>query len=113
MCIQIITALLIMPTRNSPFCYVLFVCLSFACEGAHFSLFPSLCSRVFGKVNGGLIFTLMFLGCPAGANVITIIYQKVGESIFYIVAGVSVLNIVLIFLYDETPMIDDSLDKVG
>lgn len=113
MCIQIITALLIMPTRHSPFCYVFFVCMSFACEGAHFSLFPSLCTRVFGKVNGGLIFTFMFLGSPAGANVITIIYQKVGESIFIIVAGVSVLNIVLLFLYDETPMIDDSLDKVG
>lgn len=111
MVLQLIVCIFIVPTRDNAFAYVFFVCLSLACEGAHFSLFPSLCSRTFGVANGGLIFTFIFFAIPISANGIVAVYKNLGKNnadIFIIIGVITVLNLVIVFFFDQTPLIDES-----
>jgi len=57
---------------------------------------------------GGLIFTFMFLSIPASANVTILIYKAYNVKVFYFLTGATLVNIVLIFLFDQTPLIVQS-----
>jgi len=79
--------------------------LSFACEGAHFSLFPSLCAKIFGNVGGGLIFPYCFLSIPFSAKAITAIFEKLGPKVFYVTDALAIVNMVLLYSFNNTPMV--------
>lgn len=40
--------------------FFLWVCISMACEGGHFSLFPAVTAKLFGKAKGGTVYSLLF-----------------------------------------------------
>ncbi len=41
--LQILLSATIYFTRHQKYVYLIFVCLSQACEGGHFSMFPTIC----------------------------------------------------------------------
>ena len=46
--IQLVTSLLIFNLRKNAFLYTIAVCASLLCEGGHFAIFPSACTKIFG-----------------------------------------------------------------
>ena len=98
---------LIIPLRTNPAAYIIFVCCALACEGAHFSLFPSLCSRVYGKENGGQIFTFVFLSAPAAANASDAFYHLLGDKIFILLSSITAFNFVILFFFNEKPLLTE------
>ena len=102
--------LVVVPTRDNAYAYTICVMCSLACSGSHFSLFPALCGKVFGKVNGGLIFTFLFFAIPISGNVIIEVYHALHPHypIFYILAGTTAFNMILLYFFDPTPLIDGS-----
>ena len=102
MVLQLIVCFQVVSTRRSSFAYIANVSISLACGGAHFSLFPALCAKVFGKVNGGLIFTFIFIAGPLSGNVIVFVYKSLETptTIFYVLIGTTVFNMILLFFFD-------------
>ena len=40
--------------------FFIWVCVAMACEGGHFSLYSALCAKMFGKSQGGVMFSLLY-----------------------------------------------------
>jgi len=82
--------------------------LAFCCEGGHFSCFPAATVRIFGIINGGLIFTFMFFVIPLAALTSLVIVQLTDEGsyqmIFIIGAVMTGLNIILLYFLDDIEM---------
>jgi len=53
MTIQLIVSLSIYSVREHEALYVIWVSLSFLCEGGHFSMFPTVTAKMFGIQYGG------------------------------------------------------------
>lgn len=102
--------LVVVPTRDNAVAYTICVMCSLACSGSHFSLFPALCGKVFGKVNGGLIFTFLFFAIPLSGNLIIYVYDVINptSNIFYILAGTTAFNIILLYFFEPTPLLAGS-----
>jgi OFA family oxalate/formate antiporter-like MFS transporter len=50
---QLIAAFSIMHIRKSAPLFIIWTCVIFTCEGGHFSMFPTVCVKVFGVQKGG------------------------------------------------------------
>lgn len=109
MVIQLAISATIWNVRTNPHLYPVWVALSFLCEGAHFSQYPALSSKVFGVQYAGEIFTIIFMVIPASSALSFLLVQfgkdsVSPQSIFWIAAAFSAANIVLTYFLDETPI---------
>ena len=107
--IQLLVSALVYPLRADAPAYLLCVALSFACGGGHFSMFPRASVEVFGLQNGGQIFTAMFFAIPVSSNVGLLLARyaqpHVGaQSIFWFASLLTLLNIILLHWFDESPL---------
>ena len=113
--IQIITATFIYQSRYNAPLYVMFVVLAFLCEGGHFSTFSAAAPKIFGLVDGGKVATFIIVAtvpatltglvCTQFPNIFS------PEIIFWVGAGLSVVNLILLFFLDESPMELDEDNK--
>jgi Na+/melibiose symporter-like transporter len=53
MLIQLISACVIWKIRDNAGLYIFFACLVFACEGGHFSMYPTACAQIFNIQQAG------------------------------------------------------------
>jgi uncharacterized membrane protein (DUF106 family) len=85
----------------------MWVCLSYLCEGAHFSCFPAMICQVFGITNGGVLATLAHFAVPvASISSFTLIYNGANtHAIFIIAAVLSAVNLVILYFFDDTKMV--------
>jgi MFS family permease len=109
MVIQLVISATIWNVRANPYLYPLWVALSFLCEGAHFSQYPALSSKVFGVQYAGEIFTIIFMVIPASSALSYLLVQFGKDSIpprtiFWIAAAFSLANLILTYFLDETPI---------
>ena len=97
--------------------YSLSVALTFLCEGAHFSIFPVTAVKIFGIQNGGKIFTIMFFAVPLSSNfgllMVKVVQQYIGPANIFRVAGcMSLINFVLLYYFDESPIVKSEMQKL-
>ena len=109
MVIQLVVSATIWNVRGNAYLYPVWVALSFLCEGAHFSQFPAVSSKVFGVQYAGEIFTIIFMVIPASSALSYLLLQFGKHSIpprtiFWIAAAFSFANIILTFFLDESPI---------
>ena len=77
-----------------------------ACEGGHFTMFPTLCVEIFGIQNGGQIYTFLFFFIPFSA-ITGFILNEFGKKfissqiVYFIAGGLTCLNFVLLYFFDE------------
>ena len=108
MLLQIIVASTIYLVRDNGTLYVIYIGLSFLCEGGHFSCFPAVSAKIFGLKNGATIFTICFIGIPLSSTLSLVLSQMKStipeEAIFMIGAVLAALNLVLLYFFDESPI---------
>jgi len=92
--------------RFNPILYILAVGIAFLCEGGHFSMFPTACVNIFGIVNGGFVYSMMYCFIPLTSLASFAIVQLGVDYpiVFYIGAALTAMNMVLLYFVDETPM---------
>lgn len=117
MTLQLIVSASIWGVRENEFLYPLFIALSFTCEGGHFSMYPTVTAKIFGIQFGGQIFTIMFFAISVSSTVGFIVAHNIDDSqldvVFYISAGLTLINIVLLYFLDEHEMLSKSTkDKI-
>jgi len=54
--------------------FFVWVCVAMACEGGHFALYSALCAKLFGKDQGGLVFSVLYY-CFGTASVLGFVLQ--------------------------------------
>mmetsp|Transcript_7399 Transcript_7399/g.8359 ORF Transcript_7399/g.8359 Transcript_7399/m.8359 type:complete len:178 (-) Transcript_7399:135-668(-) len=81
--------------------YLIWVMISFSTLGGHFSIFPTLCAKIYGPQMGGKMYAFLFTGF-ATATVINWILSRqtsngnIGyELLFYILASMTVVAFVM------------------
>ena len=101
--VQLIVSLSIYSCSTNSGWYTVAVAASFTCEGGHFSIFPTAAAKIFGIVNGGQIFTIMFLIIPVSSMISFMLVElKVSsETIFYVAAAVTSINMVFLYFFDD------------
>ena len=67
--VQLIISSALWSCRFNPILYILGVGIAFLCEGGHFSMFPTACVNIFGIVNGGFVYSMMYCFIPLSALV--------------------------------------------
>ena len=69
-------------------------------------MFPTACVNIFGIVNGGFVYSMMYCFIPISALLSFGIVQLGVDYpiVFYIGAVMTALNLVLLYFVDETPM---------
>ena len=69
-------------------------------------MFPTAAVNLFGIVNGGFVYSLMYIVIPISALLSFAIVQLGLDYpvVFYIGAALTLINFVLLYFLDETPM---------
>ena len=105
---EIILAASIYFLRKNTYLYVICVCLSFICQGTHFSCFPTAVNNIFGLRLGGLVFSFLVFGVTL-SSFLGFVLVNIGTSIptlaIYIAAAISAVVALLILIrFDESPL---------
>lgn len=84
------------------------VCLSLTCLGGHFSMFPTVCVKVYGPKIGPQVYGFIFSAFSVGTVLTTTVqkhYQQTWgySNIFLMLSAMSAVSLALCFLFDETP----------
>jgi len=87
------------------------VALSFLCLGGHYSCFPAAAVRIFGIENGGQIYTIITYAMPVAAmSSFAMVQSNVNyANVFHIAAVLTLLNIILLYFFDETEIRKDRI----
>jgi len=69
-------------------------------------MFPTACVNIFGIVNGGFVYSMMYCFIPLTSLASFAIVQLGVDYpiVFYIGAALTAMNMVLLYFVDETPM---------
>ena len=112
MVIQLAISSTIYFTRKSPSLYIIWVCISYLCEGGQFSCFPVVIANIFGLTNGGVVTTLAFWAVPTSSlSSFALVFFKAPPLYIYIVGAVlTFFNMVILFKFDDSEM-QRSYDK--
>lgn len=107
--IQLGVSFTIFLVRKNVVLYTIWVCLSYLCEGGHFSMFPTAAVNIFGIENGGQIFSIMFQAnsCSAIASFVVVQLTKENKNnhaVFNIAGILTAINFVLLYFFDDQPM---------
>jgi nitrate/nitrite transporter NarK len=65
--LQLALSLTIFQVKENEYLYVIWISLSFLCEGGHFSMFPPVVCKIFGIENGGLIAAFVMFAIPVAS----------------------------------------------
>ena len=93
------------------FLYLLWVWIGFTCLGGHFSLFPSLCAKIFGPRSGGKIYSILFTAFAAATITNYILSRQSSKghigytTLFYILAWMAVAAFVLALFFNESSIV--------
>ena len=119
-CVIMVLQLIISATtyyvRKDGTLYIIWVSIAFLCEGGHFSMFPTAAVKLFGIQNGGFLFTIMFFFIPL-SSIIGFLIIQFGqdyisfEAVYQIAAGLSGLNLVLLYFFNENEIISRATKK--
>jgi hypothetical protein len=118
MLIQLVVSVVIVNVRSSPVSYIICLAFAFLCEGGHFAVFPAAGAKIFGLQHGGLIFTFMFICVPLSSLTGFFLVELGGKDpnfikkILAISTALTVLNLCLLFVFDEGEMELDENGKV-
>ena len=90
--------------------YLIWVWCSYACLGGHFSIFPTLWAQIYGPLNGGKVYSLLFTGFATATLLNWFLSKQSGKSIsydvlFYILASLAVIAFVLAIFLNTTPKV--------
>ena len=102
--IQLAISCTIYFTRQSPTLYIIWVCISYLCEGGQFSCFPVVIANVFGLTNGGVITTLAFLAVPISSisSFVLVLFEAPPLYIYIVGAVLTFANIILLYTFDDS-----------
>jgi hypothetical protein len=86
--------------------YIIWVCISYLCEGGQFSCFPVVMANIFGLTNGGIITTLAFIAVPVSSiSSFLLVYFDFEPTNIYIVGAVlTFINLCILIVFDESEM---------
>lgn len=88
--IEMIIAFTIISIHKIKALYLIWVWLSFAWLGGHFSIYPTLCAKIYGPSMGGKMYSIFFAGFST-ATLLNWILSKESSKVIYILASMSVL----------------------
>lgn len=115
--IQLVSSLFIYSARTNTLMYSIFVCLTFLCEGGHFSTFPASAVKIYGIKEAGKIFTISFFAVPLSSLLGFALAQYkeyTGEqSIFLVGSFLTFMNMILLFFFDDGEMKVEYKDANG
>ena len=106
LCVNIIFGSTIVLVRSSQILYLIWVCMLIWALGAHYSLVPTICAKLFG-VHASIIFGFAYSFCAPPLIVSSIfvrLYLKtIGyEAFYYAACGLSGISLVLLlFIFEE------------
>jgi MFS transporter, OFA family, oxalate/formate antiporter len=87
--------------------YLIWVMISFACLGGHFSIFPTVCSKIYGPTMGGKIYAVIFTSF-ATATLLNWVLSKLTskhkieyDTLFYILASLAVVALIMAIFFKE------------
>jgi len=116
--IQLVSSLLLYPMSDNSFVFVALICSSFMCEGAHFACFPAACVRIFGLENGPHInsFLLTAISFSSLSSLAIVVFFKEWidfRIVFMIASALTLLNIIVIYRFDDREMDVDGGRRKG
>jgi MFS transporter, OFA family, oxalate/formate antiporter len=98
--------------------YLIWICASFFCLGGHFSMFPTVTSRLYGVVTGsevyGILFTAFSAATISGRIISDLLLDTYGYNvIFYTLWWFSIFAGFLLFFFDIERTIDAKAQKIA
>ena len=83
---------------------MIWISLSFLCEGGHFSCFPPAVCKIFGIENGGVISAFVAFAIPVSSlSSFAIVEAGISPKIiFYVAASLTLFNMGLVYKLDES-----------
>ena len=96
--------------------YLIWVCCSYAWLGGHFSIFPTLWAQIYGPINGGKVYSILFTGFATATMMNWLLSKQSGKSIgydvlFYILASLAVIAFVLAIFLNTNPKIKNKVKQ--
>lgn len=106
--IQIIVGFTMELISGQKYIFLIWVATSYFCLGGHFSITPTILAKIYGHDVGGKVYGVFFLGLlPAGLicfGLSKFLYKSLGYgAILYILSGMSVVTLILLIFFKETP----------
>ncbi len=94
---------------NTEATFCIYIILSFLCEGAHFVVFPSVASALYGPKQGSKVYSLLYISMAIAANIGIIassfIMPSLGWSATFIFFGIlTVFSALLLIMFNEKPL---------
>jgi len=92
--------------------YLIWVMISFATLGGHFSIFPTLCAKIYGPTMGGKIYAIIFTSFATATLMNWILSKQTSKKnieynvLFYILASMSVLAFIMAIFFNETTKVE-------
>lgn len=108
--LQFILASTIYQVRENEYLYVIWVALSFLCEGGHFSCFPPAVAKIFGIENGGIISAFVAFAIPVSSlSSFAIVEAGLSPQIIFIVAAcLTASNMLLLLKFDDSEIKEEN-----
>lgn len=116
--VQLGVILLLDFVTNTEAMYAIWIFLVFVCEGAHFVIFPAVCSTIYGSKLGSKIFGLIFFSRAIASSIGIIAssyllprFKWIGCFIFF--AVLSAFSIILLLIFNESPIPSDDMKRIA
>jgi len=115
---EIFLAFTITQISSSRPLYMIWIALSFAAEGGHFSIFPPLACNIYGAELGSKVYSLLFVGMALAALVgmffSSIILPLFGwYVVFLLFACMNLTSLFLLFVFEENKSLTDLVIHVS
>ena len=86
--------------------FLVWITLTFVCEGAHFVIFPALASAIYGPSLGAKVYSILFIGMAIAANIgiiaIDVILPQLGWlAVFLFFGALTVASTLLLLFFKE------------
>mmetsp|Transcript_15888 Transcript_15888/g.17630 ORF Transcript_15888/g.17630 Transcript_15888/m.17630 type:complete len:202 (+) Transcript_15888:510-1115(+) len=99
--------------------YFIWVLVAFATLGGHFSIFPTVCAKIYGTKMGGKIYTVLFIAFATGTLINWILSRQTSrgnigyETLFYILASLAVISLGLSIFFKDNTLVKKVNERVG
>lgn len=103
----ILSATITLVVKWNKWVYVIWVATSYSCLGGNFSTFPAATSKIFGLQQGGLIYSVVFIGngisSLTGFIINTYFTSGPGgmELVFYVASGLNAVALIILILFND------------
>ena len=104
--VQILTSATLYPVARTEFMYMLYMILIFINQGCHFVIFPALMVKMYGRMKGALLYSILYseFGFSALATFLIQKYaiRDIGyESMYHILTAGAILSLILVLPFQE------------